>query len=121
MKLIDSNLIIYSAYPEYKYLRTLLMDETSHVSEVSRVEVLGYHQLTLDEKRFFESIFQTVQIVFPDQSIYDRAILLRQNQRVKLGDSLIAATALELGFALYTRDEADFRGIPGLTVVNPVG
>ncbi len=120
MKLIDSNLVIYSAYPEYEYLRTLVINETSYVSEITRVEVLGYHQLSMQEKRFYESLFQTIQIVLPDQSIYDRAIQLRQNQRVKLGDSLIAATALELGFTLYTRNDVDFKGIPELTVVNPV-
>lgn len=38
---------------------------------------------------------------------------------MKLGDSIIAATALEYGVPLVTRNENDFRHISGLQIVNP--
>jgi toxin FitB len=84
------------------------------------LEVLGHHQLSAIEKQYFESVFQTLQIVMPDQSIYDQAIALRQMRKIKLGDSLIAATALVHKLELHTRNEGDFLEIHGLTVVNPV-
>jgi hypothetical protein len=41
MKLIDSNIIIYSAYVGHAYLRPLVMDPANYVSEVSRVRSIG--------------------------------------------------------------------------------
>ncbi|MDX2286488.1 MAG: type II toxin-antitoxin system VapC family toxin [Bacteroidia bacterium] len=120
MKLIDSNILIYASYPEYAYLRPLVMDTAHCVSAISKVEVLGYHKLSEEELRFFSSIFEILTVILPDQRIYDHAVMLRQQQRIKLGDSLIAATALAYQLPLYTRNEADFVSIPGLTVRNPV-
>ena len=41
-------------------------------------------------------------------------------RRIKLGDSLIAATALAHGLALATHNTDDFRWIPGLQLVDPL-
>ena len=38
---------------------------------------------------------------------------------MKLGDAIIAATALEYGVPLVTRNEGDFKHITGLQVINP--
>ncbi len=38
---------------------------------------------------------------------------------MKLGDSIIAATALALGAELVTRNVDDFKHIAGLPVINP--
>lgn len=48
MRIIDSNLIIYSALPEFTYLRPLIKDQDSRASAISKLEVLGYHNV--DEK-----------------------------------------------------------------------
>lgn len=45
MKIIDSNILIYSYSEEYKYLRELIWSEGVFASEISRLEVLGYHGL----------------------------------------------------------------------------
>ncbi len=39
---------------------------------------------------------------------------------MKLGDSIVAATAVLNGLELYTRNVDDFNKIPGLRVVNPI-
>jgi hypothetical protein len=38
---------------------------------------------------------------------------------MKLGDAIIAATALEYGVPVVTRNATDFSQIPGLEVINP--
>ena len=60
----------------------------------------------------------TVELALDEENI-QRAIQLRQQRSMKLGDSIIAATALEYGVALVTRNEGDFKHIAGLQVINP--
>ena len=43
--LIDSNIIIYAATPEFANLRQFIAENTPVVSAVSYVEVLGFHRL----------------------------------------------------------------------------
>jgi len=55
-----------------------------------------------------------------DDAVIQKAVQLRQMKKLSLGDSLIAATALVHGAELVSRNTADFSGISGLTVINPI-
>lgn len=46
-----------------------------------------------------------------NSAILDRAVSLRQQRRMSLGDSLIAGTALAHGLTLLTHNVDDFRWI----------
>ncbi|RLJ80106.1 type II toxin-antitoxin system VapC family toxin [Pedobacter alluvionis] len=118
--LLDSNLIIYSYSNEYEYLRELIIDESCIVSEISRVEVLGYHALKKEEEKYFNDIFEYVPIILPDQNIFDKAIEIRKKYNLKLGDSLIAATALVHNLEIYTRNLSDFERVKKLKCINPI-
>jgi predicted nucleic acid-binding protein len=52
-----------------------------------------------------------------DRTIAERAGRLRRHLDVRTPDALIAATALEHGLWLRTRNVRHFRGIPGLRLV----
>jgi toxin FitB len=45
--------------------------------------------------------------------------LARQQKPMKLGDAIIAATAIEYGLKLVTRNTRDFRHITSLQTINP--
>ena len=120
MKLLDSNILIYAPQPQFSYLRPLLTDSESAVSEIALVEVLGYHQLTDTEKRYFETLFNNITIISIDRTIILKAVELRQQKRMSIGDALHAATSLVHTFTLYTRNENDFKWITGLNIVNPI-
>ena len=51
--------------------------------------------------------------------VAERAVALRQKQKMGLGDAIIAATALVHGLTLVTRNVDDFKHIAGLEVQNP--
>ena len=53
------------------------------------------------------------------EPILRRAASLRPQRRMKLGDSIIAATALEFGAELVTLNVDDFKHIAGLKLTNP--
>src|ERR1700722_8616589 len=111
MTLIDSNIIIYSYLPQYEYLRTMISTDSVFVSEISRVEVLGYHKLTSDEENYFRNIFDLVGIIPPSREIFDKAIEIRRNYKLSLGDSIVGATALVQNLTIYTRNMKDFENI----------
>lgn len=55
-----------------------------------------------------------------DESLTTQAIQLpRQHKKLKLGDAIIAATALIYDLALLTRNTVDFNNIQGLQVIDP--
>ena len=120
MILIDSNIIVYSYLPQYEYLRTLISRDSVFVSEISRIEVLGYHKLTSDEEHYFRNIFDLVTVIIPSREVFDIAIEIRKNHKLTLGDSIIGATALMQGLTIYTRNLKDFENIPNLTSINPI-
>lgn len=59
MRLLDSNIIIYSALPEYSYLRPLVKSLESAASAISRLEVMGFHRLDEPSKRYFSAAVTT--------------------------------------------------------------
>ncbi|MBS1522564.1 MAG: type II toxin-antitoxin system VapC family toxin [Bacteroidetes bacterium] len=120
MFLLDSNIIVYSYLSQYEYLRELLTSELVYVSEISRLEVLVYHKLTNDEETYFKDIFNLVPIIFPSQEIFDTAIDIRKVYNLKLGDSLIAATALEKKLSIYTRNLSDFGKVKSVSCIDPL-
>lgn len=115
MKIFDSNLIIYSSQDEFQFLKPIINQPDGYVSEISKLEVLGYHQINLIDKSYFESQFALLRIIPIDKSVIDTAIDLRQKKKMSVGDSIIASTALIYDYELY----ADFSWIKGLKIVNP--
>ncbi len=118
--LIDSNIIIYATTPEHHELRRFIAVHAPAVSVVSFVEVLGYHSLTEQDRRYFEDFFIAAPVLHISTEILDRATRLRQQRSVGLGDALIGATALVHELQLLTANTGDFEWIPDLVVVNPL-
>jgi toxin FitB len=117
--LLDSNILIYAAQPENEFLDKWLEARGTIVSAISITEVLGYEGITSEDERLFEAMFVQLRIYPVSELILRQAAALRRRRRLKLGDAIIAATALESGSELVTRNEQDFRGIEGLCVINP--
>ncbi len=119
--LIDSNIIIYAAKPEFPELRRFIAKNAPAVSVVSYVEVLGYHRLTEQDRRYFEDFFIAAPIVQISADVLERATYLRQQRAIGLGDALIGATALVHDLELLTANTNDFQWISDLRVSNPIG
>jgi predicted nucleic acid-binding protein len=99
-------------------LRAFIAANNPAVSAVSVVEVLGYHKLTAPDKQHFEEFFAAAQVLSVSDAVVRRAVGLRQQRKMTLGDALIAATSLEYGRALVTRNLSDFQWVAGLTVLD---
>ena len=119
--LIDSNVVIYAGRsgPEVDTARAFIAAHAPTISIISRVEAFGFHQITRGEERLLDALFQTAEILRATDETIEQAIALRQRRRMSLGDALIAATALEHGLGLATRNTDDVAWIAELHVVNP--
>jgi predicted nucleic acid-binding protein len=95
MRLLDSNIVIYATQPANDWLRTEVLSQPFAVSQVTRVEVLGWHKMTPQDKADLEIFLDAGLVLSITDAIADRAIALRQARKLSLGDALIAATALE--------------------------
>jgi predicted nucleic acid-binding protein len=117
--LLDSNIIIYAAQPENEFLREFIAKNSPYVSVLSYLEVLGYHQLTDEDKTYFEEFFNASQILPISQAVIDQAVRLKQIRRMSLGDAIIAGTAKVYDLTVVTRNIDDFRWITELKLLNP--
>jgi hypothetical protein len=120
MKLIDSNIIIYSASKEYSYLRDLFKEENIFVSEISLLEVLGYGSITNEQDKYFNAVFSIVNKIPVTTEIILDAIKLRKVNKLSVGDSIIAASAIALNLSLLTNNVSDFKKIKSLQIKNPI-
>lgn len=119
MRLLDSNILIYAGQPEHAFLDPWMSSASAQVSAISIPEVLGYPGLTADDEAIFEEWFGELIVQAVTEAVLRRAASLRRQRRMKLGDSIIAATALALGAELVTRNVDDFQHIAGLQIINP--
>jgi toxin FitB len=117
--LLDSNIIIYSAKPEYAELRRFMDRNIYSVSAVSRIEVLGYHLLADNQRQYLNEFFQAANILSISNSVVAEAVKLRQTKRMGLGDAIVAGTALAHRLRLATRNIGDFGWIQNLALINP--
>ncbi len=118
----DSNILIYAAEPGDGLCLPYVQRADAMIASVTRIEVLGFPRfnlLTPEQQSRLQTLVATTTELSLDEEIIRRAIELRQQKAMKLGDAIIAATALEFGVPLVTRNEGDFKHIPGLLVINP--
>ena len=120
MKLLDSNILIYAPQPAYEHLLSLLVDPNCFVSEITRLEVLGFHRLTASERTYYERVFNQITVLPVTKEIIDLAIQYRQARKMSIGDSIHAATAFLHDLELQTRNISDFSPISGLRMNNPI-
>ena len=118
--LLDGNAIIYSIKPEFSRLRKLIAERNPAVSAISYVEVLGYNRLTTSDVRDFMEFFDAAEVIPVSQPVLEQAVKLRQQRKMSLGDSIIAATAILNDFTLVTANITDFQWIQNLRLLDPL-
>ena len=118
----DTNILIYAGEPGDVLCLPFVESPDALIASVTRIEVLGFpgfgHLAPERQARLHEIVATTVEAPLDDE-IIRRAIILRQQKKMSLGDSIIAATALEFEVPLVTRNTGDFQHIAGLQLINP--
>lgn len=75
------------------------------VSQITRMELLGYSGLTDDEEQAVLRLLSMCKALPITDAVESLAIALRRSGKLRLPDAIIAATALACGAKLLTLDE----------------
>ncbi len=121
--LLDANAVIDyvgdKLPPEAALVMDKLVDETLNTSIVAKIEVLGFNGDPVDMKKLSDFLALST-MYYIDDVIADKTIDLRKaHKKMKLGDAIIAATALVHGCVIVSRNTKDFQSISGLDCINP--
>jgi predicted nucleic acid-binding protein len=121
--LLDSNTVIdYIArlHPDKsrQWLNPIIDDEIN-VSVITQIEVLSFNPDKDDNYPVLVDFFEIAGIFDLTGDVVRKTIQIRQKQKIKLPDAVIAATALCNDFTLISRNTKDFKFIKGLNVVDP--
>lgn len=121
--LLDSNTVIDyigHLHPEKgrKWLNKVI-DEEINSSIITKIEVLSFKPDKDDNYPVLVDYFETASIFDLSADIVSKTIQIRQKQKIKLPDAIIAATAIVFDFTLITRNTKDFKNIDGLNLLNP--
>ena len=116
MRLLDSNIIIYATKPQFAFLRALF---SAPGHSRLRSQLRGGAGLRTD-KNDLEELFANTLMLPINAGVLYYAVKFRQQRKVTLGDALIGATAVVFNCALLTRNTADFSGLAGLQLIDPI-
>jgi len=120
----DTNIAIYylqNLFPANAeaYIDSQLSENVPIISVITEIELLCWKTSNNDDLKLLNEFIADVSVIELDQDIKRQTAEIRKKYRIKLPDAIIAATALVNGLMLVTRNVSDFKGIVGLTVINP--
>jgi predicted nucleic acid-binding protein len=99
--ILDTNIALYHLSGQ---LQDNLPTGKYFVSVITEMELLSYPSLRSTEEQQIQRFLAQLQILNLTESIKQTAIELRKQNRLKLPDAIIAATAFDLNATLLTND-----------------
>lgn len=120
MYLIDTNIIIY--YFDGMFQARSFLNQHSNQLAISTITVAEVLSFPMNDEalatlhRFLEDNFTWLDV---SRDIVLKTAEIRRQKKTKTPDALIAATALQHGLILVSRNEKDFKHLP-LKLINPM-
>ncbi|HEU5289132.1 MAG TPA: type II toxin-antitoxin system VapC family toxin [Cyclobacteriaceae bacterium] len=112
---VDTNILVNLAEGK-KEVDRYLEGNNLFVSVITEIELLGWHKITNQQKGFFQMLLNDCTIVGLTKPVKDLAIELKQKHKIKLPDSVIAASTIHLEIPLLTLDQG-FEKIKDLNLI----
>ena len=107
--LLDSNIVIGLLKGDPAVVALALQSgltlSRAGVSQITRMELLGFPAITPAEEQATRALLNLCQMIGISDEIEAQAIRLRRSGGLKLPDAIIAATALVTGGRLLTLDQ----------------
>lgn len=120
--LVDTNILIYHTNGIEKatsFIAKLIKYENLNISVITKIEFLGWNQHTSEGYSKCKKLMELCNIIYIDDDTAEIAIDIKRYGKIRLGDALIAATAIKNGLSLVTNNISDFEKLKDLSIHNP--
>jgi predicted nucleic acid-binding protein len=122
--ILDTNSVIYfldgALSPNgFSFVLGALQGNACALSVITEIETLGFQFLNQSQEKKAEEFIATLPIIQLTGDIVGKTIEIRKTRKIKVADAIIAATAILNYLTLVSRNEKDFKNIPGLNFLNP--
>ncbi len=112
--LIDTNICIYLLNGDL-VLGDLVQDQIIYISVITEMDLYAYSSNSPEAVIALDNFMQLVNLINFDNSIKTATIAIRRNFKLKLPDSIIAASAITHKMLFITSDKA-FKAVTGLNL-----
>ncbi len=122
--LIDTNILIYffdgKLSDEQKEKVISIFEKSFNISVITKIEFLGFKDY-LDSEKYSQAkeFIKHANVIQLSDDLVETIIEIKQEYNIKLGDAIIATTALVNNLTVVTRNQKDFDKIDGVVVFNP--
>ena len=114
--LIDTNIIIYYLEGEQAAISFLRTDRGKlAISSITWMETLSY-PFTADEEQVVRTFLQEFRLIEISSPVMELSVEIRRKKKMKLPDTIIAASAVHHDLILVTRNIKDFKGTTVKTI-----
>jgi len=96
-----------------------IVDEESILSFISEIELQVWNPTDPNNLTICFQFITESNIIRVEDAIIKKTIDIRKNQKLKVPDAIIAATAMVNDFTLVSVNDKDFTKVPGLKYINP--
>ena len=120
----DTNIAIYYLQQQLPqsaeiFVDGLLKEQSPVISAITEIELLCWKTSNEKDLEVLHNFINDSLVIELEQEIKLKTAEIRKVHRIKLPDSIIAATALVYNLILITRNIENFKNISGLNIVNP--
>lgn len=109
---VDTNILIYILNGN-KHIAEATRGKQLIISFISEMELRSWPSLSSEGSEIIKKFLSQCQIIPLSDSIKEKAIEIRKKTKLKLPDSIVGATSVQLGSPLLSADR-DFKKIADL-------
>ncbi len=111
----DTNILLYFLNGEEEVVE-MLKNKEIFISFITELEMLSYPELSTDSENIIRGLLSNCTIININSKIKKSTVNFRKKYKLKLPDSIIAATVSSLNLPIITADQ-QFRKIDSLEII----
>jgi predicted nucleic acid-binding protein len=110
---------LFKGLEAVKPIKAMLQHTKVYISIVTRIEMLAYPHMTSEMEKRINIFLKSVKIIPLTKKVEQNTILIRRSKRLKIPDTVIAASALSVKAVIISRDDHLLSlNWPGLRIIS---
>lgn len=101
---VDTNILIYFLQGEPEVIE-MIGDKDVAISFITELELLSFPELTKESEQLIGNLLKDCTIIELNRKIKDLTIEFRKKTKLKIPDSIVAASAYYMNLPLLTADK----------------